>query len=167
MQILKRDPVFGKNLLKMAHKKKRWWGWLLNEDQRFASDSEAGSESDVDSEPDGLVREFLHYFGVEEPRLEPVERPVVRPERRRVVDYSSAEETKEDEIIDPFAPTMMGTNPYTGVDLNEFDYDVTDDEIRMRSTTPIKKKAKLKRNYRNRGRSRPKRETGWKLDDWF
>ena len=45
MFVRKKDPVFGKNLLKLAHKKKRWWGYLLNEDPRFESDEDSDSSS--------------------------------------------------------------------------------------------------------------------------
>ena len=52
MFVKKKDPVFGKNLLKLAHTKKRWWGYLLNEDPRFESDedSEYSSGSGIDFE---------------------------------------------------------------------------------------------------------------------
>ena len=46
MLVAKRDPVFGKDLLKMARKKKRWWGWLLNENNDYESDSSYSIQSD-------------------------------------------------------------------------------------------------------------------------
>jgi len=48
MFVKKKDPVFGKNLLKLAHKQKRWWGHLLNDDEAYESDasnSSSGSSS--------------------------------------------------------------------------------------------------------------------------
>ena len=122
MLVAKRDPVFGKDLLKMARKKKRWWGWLLNENNDYESDSSYSIQSDSS----GSRRSDDPFAESDNDVVEDIKKPINLSEKRkrrvqmakkmyngsrpeREIDYSSEE--KEFEVEKPTFSSLP-TNPY-------------------------------------------------------
>ena len=163
MLVAKKDPIFNKDLLGLARKKKRWWGWLMNEDNTYESDSGSDNgnipQNILDLLPDPFEEQVEEYIPQIAPNLlgvignkrrpRPVKRP--NPPRRRPQKFSNdfvnnppapfsddesdfSQEEKESETNNP---SDLNTNPYLPVLNTELN---NNNNIKSK---PSKKKVKL------------------------
>ena len=131
MLVANKDPVFGKNLLGLAHTKKRWWGWLMNEDEKY--------ESDSDTDTSGKDMAYMDYL--KRILSKPIYEDVSDTEKfNPFLELDDDEDDTEDEI-DPYNEY---NNPFE--DPYEFDDDLKEDEIEKPEPAKIEKPKRPKRS---------------------
>ena len=145
MLVANKDPVFGKNLLGLAHTKKRWCGWLMNEDEKY--------ESDSDTDTSG--KDYIDYL--KRILSNPIYEDVSDTEKfNPFLELDDDEDDIEDEIdpfneynpsnpFNKFNPKKHFINPFN-VDfdardyaIDEFDDDLKEDEIEKPEPAKIEK----------------------------
>ena len=168
MLVAKRDPVFNKDLLGLARKKKRWWGWLMNEDNTYESDSSIEYITDSDSSSDDALPQIGDIVN---PFSQRVKRREIKPipSRKRhskpinpslsfvsSLNIEEEDEQKENELDE--TPSDLNTNPY----LPSLEEDTTYDNSissnrKSREEIPVEKKTpqfQFKRRQKKTRKSR-------------